>query len=256
MNRRTIALFSTIVVAAAGLPPASPAQEDPGETRVLVRAVSRDAKLIGDKVGGARVTIVDVATGDTLARGVTRGGTGDTGKIMVESRVRGATVFDTPGAAGYEATLALDGPTEVEIRAEGPLEFPQAMAAASKRMWLTPGHDLTGEGVVVELHGFIVEVLEPEGTASDAAIGLRARVRMLCSCPTEPDGLWSVERVTARLTRDGEIVAEAPLSFAGETSVYAGEIVAPGSGSWELLVVAEDPASRNFGRTVVPIVVE
>lgn len=245
-----------VLLAVVTLAPAAPAQEDSTETRIVVRALSRDAKLIGDKVGGARVTIVDVATGDTLDSGITTGETGDTGKIMIEPRERGARVFDTPGAASYTATFAVDGPTEVEIHAEGPLDYPQARASASKRMWLTTGQDLTGEGLVLELHGFIVEILEPGRVADPGEIFVRARVRMLCSCPTEPGGLWSVERVDVRLLRDGEIVTEAPLRFSGETSVYGGAIEIAEPGEYDLVVLAEDPVSRNYGRASADLVVE
>jgi hypothetical protein len=42
-------------------------------TKVLVRAVSRDAKIIGDGVGGARITIRHATSGEVLAQGIQRG---------------------------------------------------------------------------------------------------------------------------------------------------------------------------------------
>lgn len=218
------------------------------ETRVQVRVLAADAKLIGDVVGGADVTVTNVETGEVLAEGVTAGETGDTDLIMRTPRERGATVFDTPGAAGWLAVFDLDRPTLVEIAAEGPLGYPEAIARASRTMLLTPGVEILGDGIVLELNGLIVEILEPEGDPAGTVVPVRARVRMLCSCPTEPGGLWSVESVSARLLADGEIVAEAPLAFTGETSVYAGEIAAPDAGEYVLEVLAADPATGNFGR--------
>ncbi|MDH7500918.1 MAG: hypothetical protein QHH30_11120, partial [candidate division NC10 bacterium] len=103
----------------------------PGEaaktpTKVLVRAVSKDAKVIGTKVGGARITIREVATGALLAEGIAEGETGSTERIMVRPRQRADKVFDDPHAAGFLATLMLEQPTVVEVTAVGPLGAPQA----------------------------------------------------------------------------------------------------------------------------------
>lgn len=130
-------------------------------TKVLVRAVSRDAKIIGTGVGGAQITIYDVDSGELLVRGVQLGGTGSTEKIIVKPRERHAPVYDTEGAAHFLATLMLERPTVVEIVAEGPLGAPQAMQRASKTLLLVPGYDILGEGVLLEIHGFIVTILAP-----------------------------------------------------------------------------------------------
>ncbi len=150
-------------------------------TRVMVHAVSRDAKLIGTHVGGARIVIREAATGRVLAEGVQQGGSGDTKRIMVEPHRRGAALYDTPDAAGFLATVTLDRPTVVEISAEGPLGHPQAMQRTSKTMLLVPGEDILGDGVVLEIHGFILQFLEPgEGARVKAgdAIPVRASMTM------------------------------------------------------------------------------
>lgn len=244
MRFHTLALVVAVNVVAAA--PVG-AQVDATETRVQVRVIARDAKLIGDAVGGARVTVTDAETGTVLDRGVTAGSTGDTDRIMRTPRARGATVFDTPGAAGWLARFELRRPTVVEIAAEGPLDYPQATARASRTMLLAPGTEITGDGVVLELNGFIVELLERGAGTEGPVVPVRARVRMLCSCPTEPEGLWSVERVTARLMAGGEVVAQAPLEYSGQQSVYTGTVRAPGPGTYRLQVVAADPATVNFG---------
>lgn len=241
-----LSLIVGCLCAAAGGAPLS-AQAGAALTRVQVRVLAHDAKLIGDAVGGARITITSVATGDTLAQGVTAGSTGDTKRIMESPRERGAVVFDTPGAAGWLATFELQRPTEVEIVAEGPLKYSQAEARASRRMLLAPGVEILGDGVVLELHGFIVEILDAGAAMTAAEIPVRARVRMLCSCPTQPGGLWSVETIRARLLDHGRVVAEAPLDYTGTTSEYAGAIRAPGAGTYTLEVLASDSRTANFG---------
>ncbi|MCH7985793.1 MAG: hypothetical protein IH847_04315 [Acidobacteria bacterium] len=51
----------------------------------------------------------------------------------------------------------------------------------------------------------------------------------------------------ARLLRDGDVIAETTLAFAGERSTYAGELPLSTAGPVELMVLAMDPANANFG---------
>ncbi len=97
------------------------AQTGGKETKVMIRAIARDAKVIGTHVGGARITVKDAATGEILAQGIQQGGTGDTDVIMKKPHTRGMTVFSAGDASGFLAVLHLDKPTVVEISAEGPL---------------------------------------------------------------------------------------------------------------------------------------
>jgi len=246
MSNRKSFLAAALLVCWAAMP--ATGQTEARETSVMVRVLARDAKLVGDAVGGARVTIADTRTGEVLAAGVTRGGTGDTEAIMTRRRERGASVFDTPGAAGWLAHFELMHPTLVEIAAEGPLGYPGIGARASKTLLLAPGAEIGGDGIVLELNGLIVEILDAERQDAGLVVPVRARVRMLCSCPTEPGGVWSVQRVTALLFDGERVVAVADLEFSGEASVYAGAVRAPGPGRYTLEILAEDPATGNYGR--------
>lgn len=158
-----------------------PAEAGGVPTKVMVRAFARDAKVIHDGVGGARITIRDLATGNILAEGVQEGKSGSTELIMLRPRERGGTVFDTPDTAGFLATLRLERPTVVEVTAEGPLGFPPATQRASKTLLLVPGQHVLGEGILLEIHGFIVELLAPTA-ATPLRVGqplsVRARVTM------------------------------------------------------------------------------
>lgn len=220
-------------------------------TRVLVRVVAHDAKIIGSNVDGARVTIRDAESGEVLAEGVQEGSTGSTDLIM-GAREWGATVFDTEGAAGFTASLEVARPTRVTIAGEGPLGTPHAVQTATKSLLLVPGRDVLGEGVILELNGFTVELASPaEGVelAAGERFDVRASVTMLCGCPTEPGGLWdsSAYEIVARAVRGGEVVAEWPMEFTGTTSEYAatGRLDAPGA--VELQVLAMHPERANFG---------
>jgi hypothetical protein len=130
-------------------------------TKILIRVVSKDAKVIGSGVGGASVRIVNAETGETLAQGEQKGGTGDTDRIMVQPRKRGATVYGTPGAAFFLAEIPLERPTRVEISTKAPLAFPQALQSGAKTLTLVPGKDIEGEGVIIELDGLIVNIVNP-----------------------------------------------------------------------------------------------
>lgn len=250
--------LSVVMAAAMALASALPAAAEP--TSVTVRAVANDAKLIGDGVGGAWITIRRSDDGRVLAAGRQTGGTGDTGKIMRSAHERGTSIYATPGAAGYTAELDLEQPTHVEITATGPLGNPQARTSTTKALWLVPGQDIGGDGVVLTLHGFTIEPLAPMATAVAAAgepIEIKADITMLCGCPIEPEGLWDANDMTVKvnLLRDGEVVADAPLEYAGQTNRFGGEIRAPEAGSYTLEILASDAAKANFGRAHQPIAV-
>lgn len=255
---QVVCLVSVIGSAVVGIGPAAAQEAVP--TAVTVRAVSNDAKLIQDPVGGARITIEDAATGEVLAEGRQTGDSGSTDAIMRQPHKRGATIYDVPGAAKYETTLALTEPTRVRITAEGPLDYPQAMQTASKTVVLVPGEDLTGDGLTLTLHGFIVEVLSPTDAeaVSGSTLPVRARVRMMCGCPTEPGGLWNAERYTiqAQLLRESRVVASAPLSFSGTTNEYEGTVSVPEKGATQVRVMARDAERVNFGTATASLSAE
>lgn len=228
-------------------------------TRIMIRAVSRDAKIIGSGVGGALVRVSDASTGEVLAEGLQEGGTGDTELIMSTPHRRGASIYDTEGAAGFMAELGVSEPTVVNISAMGPLDYPQASYSASKQLLVIPGAHVEGDGVILELHGFIVEILEPEPySAVGSEVLVRARARMMCGCPITPGGLWdaNTKKLVARLRSDGRVVAEAPLRYAGEPSTFRGTLAVPGGardGGLQLEVLAAEPSEENFGRHVISL---
>lgn len=174
--RATNPIFSCLLLVAAGLATGPVVAE---ETPVTVRVLSRDAKFIGTSMGGAQVTIRDAETGELLAEGVTEGSTGDTGRLMGTPRERGAVV-STPGSAAFETVLDLDRPTLLEITAHGPLAQRQAAVSASTTRWVLPGKGLaTGDGVVLELAGFAVDVLAPPAHSIVAGQEVEVRINLV-----------------------------------------------------------------------------
>ncbi|MBZ5643582.1 MAG: hypothetical protein LAO19_12545 [Acidobacteriia bacterium] len=228
------------------------AQTGGKETKVMIRAIARDAKVLGEHVGGARITVKDASTGKILAEGMQRAGTGDTDLIMKKPRVRGATVFGTPDASGFLAVLTLDKPTVVEVTAEGPLGTPQATQRASTTMLLVPGQDVLGEGVLLELHGFIVKTLAPSmdtQAKTGSPFEVKATVTMMCGCPIEAGGMWDANKihVVARLVSEGKIETEVPMEYAGVTNTFKGSVPVSNPGQVELQVLAMDADNSNFG---------
>ena len=151
-------------------------------TKVIVRVVARDAQVIGSGVGGALVRIKNLETGEILAEGKQEGGAGSTDRIMIRPHRRGEVIYGTFGAASFEAKIPLEQPTQVEVEAEGPLAYPQAVQRGSKTMLLIPRKHITGEGVIIELNGLIVNILSPspkENLKREKEVLVRAEVRML-----------------------------------------------------------------------------
>ncbi len=179
--RSTLSFLVFFCLIISGLvPPAFSAEKIP--TKVIIRVVARDAQVIGSGVGGALIRIRNTETGEILAEGKQEGGTGSTERIMVQPRRRGETVYGTSGSASFEAKILLDRPTQVRIDAEAPLGYPQAIQKGSKTLTLIPGKDVTGEGIIIELSGLIVNILSPsskEKLKEGETVLVRADVRML-----------------------------------------------------------------------------
>jgi len=138
--------------------------------------------VIGSGVGGALVRIKNLETGEVLAEGKQEGGTGSTDRIMIQPHRRGETIYGTSGAAYFEAKIPLERPSQVEIYAEAPLGYPQAMQKGSKTLLLIPGRHIMDEGVIIELNGLIVNVFHPspkETLKKGQEVLVRSEVRML-----------------------------------------------------------------------------
>ena len=95
-----------------------------------MRVVAHGAMVLGREVGGARVTITDVATEQILATGLQQGDAGDQNQIMRTPHLMEEPIYSSRPAAAFTATFDLLHPTLVEIAAEGPLAYPASSQRA------------------------------------------------------------------------------------------------------------------------------
>ncbi|MEX2479979.1 MAG: hypothetical protein WD928_03860, partial [Gammaproteobacteria bacterium] len=195
-------------------------------THVVIRVLSRDAKFVGSSMGGVQIAVRDVLSGEILASGVTAGSTGDTDLAMHRQGGRRALLVDDNTAA-WRVTLDLDAPRLLEVTAVGPLGQMQAAHRVSASQWVIPGRHLDGgNGWILELPGFVVDILDPPAhiklTGAITEVEVTANVVLMCGCPIEPDGLWDANayEVRALVVHDGENIGAFPLAYAGQTSRF------------------------------------
>lgn len=230
-------------------------------TTVTVRAIAKGAKFIGTSMGGVAITIRDVQSGELLAHGVTQGSTGSTDKIMTTPHARGQGLA-TPDAAHFTTTLDIDQPRLVEIGAYGPLAQRQAAARVTVTHWLLPGQSLTGDGLILELPGLVVDVLAPATHVVFARppgkVRIAANVVMMCGCPITPGGLWNADRmrVAGMVKRNGKPVGTIALRYAGKASQFAGTVEATAPGAYEVVVYGHDLQGGNTGLDTVTFIVK
>lgn len=227
-------------------------------TEVIVRAQSADAKFIGSSMGGARITITDAETGDILAEGVTQGSTGDTERLVMSPRERYGQL-STEGAAKFEASLELEEPTFVTVSATAPLAQKQAAVTTGTQLWLIPGRDITGDGIILEIPGLAIDILQPQAheRTSESEIPIQANLVMMCGCPTEPGGTWdsSEMEIKALVQKDGETVDERDMSFSGKTSTFETTFEPEEPGAYVITVYGFDPRTGNSGVDKTSVIV-
>lgn len=220
------------------------------DTHLIIRVKSKDAKFIGTSMGGARIVIRNAYNGEILAEGITAGGTGDTEKIMKTPHQRNVSIADEE-TAFYKATLDINEPVFAIIEAYAPLNNPQAIVKGSLQLWIIPGKHVEGEGIILEVPGFVVEIdrsLLEKSNSTEQEILLKAKVQMLCGCPITLGGLWDSEQyeVTAIISKNGEVVRQVNLDITNEPSLFEKE-VSLNPGSYALQIYAFDPETGNSG---------
>lgn len=235
------------------------AQVQAADTRIDVRVISRGAKFIGTSMGGVQITLRDARTGELLAEGKTRGGTGHTQRIMREPHRRNG-VLATESAAVFSTRLDLDEPRLVKVSAYGPLSQLQSANTVTATQWIIPGKDLTGgNGWLLEMPGFVVDILDPPAnkgvTGLPHDIPISANITKMCGCPLLPGGLWDSDQyeISALIKHNGEFLSELPLEYAGETSQFTGTLTAKRPGSYEITVYAFDPETGNTGLDITTV---
>ena len=241
---------------AQGEPPPDLHVNEPQSTTILVRVVSHGSMVLGREVGNARVTITDVATKQILATGIQQGDAGDQNQIMRTPRLMEEPHYSSRPAAAFTATFDLLRPTLVEVTAEGPLAYPLSSQRASMTVWLVPGQEMTNDGVVLHLYGYIVQIEQPksgEPLIAKDDVTLCASIRTLSGAPVRPHGDWDSRKI--HLYGElmvGELVLERlQLFYHHARACFEAPFFVPlqndAPDGITLRVVAADPASGNFG---------
>lgn len=230
------------------------------QTKIVIRAKAKDAKFIGSSIGGAKVVVKDAITGRILDEGFTAGSTGNTEKIMKKPHERYATLADA-GTAKFETSLDIETPQFIEIDVYAPYNRKNATVKASTQLWVIPGEDITGDGIIIEIPGLIVDVLSPqthESMRNPSSINITANVVMMCGCTITEGGLWDADKFTVKaiISKDGAISKTIPLHITEKDNTFATELQQPEAGLYEITVYAFHKDSGNTGVGKVNIIIK
>ncbi len=233
-------------------------------TRLIVRVKAKDAKFIGTGIGGAFVQIKNPLTGETLAKGLTTGSSGSTPLIMSTAHQRNQRLTDEK-TAGYEAVLDITEPVLVEIVVTAPVSRKNAAITGSTQVWLIPGKHIDGEGLVIELPGYILDILQPTTHAflslpqgKPLAVDLQVSLTMLCGCTITKGGTWDANaiEVTGILYKEGKPLKELRLQPTDTPNIFSLRAELTEKGSYGFTVFAYDAQTHNTGVDKVNFVIQ
>jgi len=249
-------LIPCLAISADNDPPPSLRLNDPHATTILVRVVGHGAMVLGREVGGARITITDVATKHILATGIQQGEAGDQNQIMRTPRLMEEPHYSSRPAAAFVATFNLLHPTLVEVTAEGPLGYPASSQRASTTVWLIPGQDMINDGIVLHLYGYIVQIEHPkpgEPLIAKDDVMLRASVRTLSGALVRPYGDWDSRKIHiyGELMVGARVLERLQLFYNHDRAGFEAPFFVPlpsdAPNGITLHVVAADPSNGNVG---------
>lgn len=218
------------------------------ETSIMIRAKAKDAKFIGTSMGGAKIIVRNARTDEILDQGITKGSTGNTQKIFSTDRKRYEPI-STENTAGFLAKLKIEEPVFVTIEAHAPLNQTGAAITATTQLWVIPGKDMLDDGIVLEIPGFVVDILSPMVHSKvNGNLQIKARIVMQCGCPITKGGRWDANQyeVMAVIKSHGKTLQKTTLEVNEKPSVFFGE-TALEPGKYELIVYAFDPKTGNTG---------
>ncbi len=233
-------------------------------TKLIVRAKAKDAKFIGSSIGGAFVMVKNADTDEILAKGLTEGSTGNTGLIMSAPHERYMQLSDDR-TARFETSLSIEEPMFLTIEVHSPYTHRSARVVASTQVWLIPGKDIIHDGIVLEIPGFIIDILNPhthrfleKADLKDGFLNVEANIVMMCGCTISKGGLWDGTKmdVQAILKWNGQKVGEYLLEMTDTANLFSGKIPLSEGGNYEIIVYAFDPETGNTGVEKVNFILE
>lgn len=216
------------------------------ETSVMVRAKAVDAKYIGTGVGGVKVVVEDAETGEILDQGWIKGDTGSTDTLIKAPISRGQILTDD-ATAGFLAKVEITSPRLLRFKLIGPYGFRQSLQEATVTSWVIPGKDILGDGITLNMPGFIVDAWT--NVLEGGHVDIFTKASMLCGCPIYPDGPWdpSHYEVTAILMQDEVKVDEVTLAFTGPVGIFSGKTTLTQPGNYKAIVYIFDKKTGNVG---------
>ena len=127
--------------------------------------------------------------------------------------------------------------------------------ASSTEVWLIPGKDILGDGIVIEVPGFIVDVLKPRthqfiplSSLEKKSIAVEANVVMMCGCTISDGGIWDANQMEVRgiVKRNGQHFGEIELQLSSP-NLFTGNLAVNQTGNYEIMVYAYQAESGNTG---------
>lgn len=185
-----------------------------------------------------------------MAEGITQGSTGNTEIIMNQPHQRREDISDNE-TAGFLAKLDIKEPTFVTIEATGPINAKQATAKSSTQVWVIPERDILGDGIVLEIPGFIVDILSPQRhqrISENNSIEIKTNIVMMCGCPVTPGGIWNAEdyEVKAVLKNGEGEKTSLTMEYAGQPNTFSADFEGK-PGLYEISVLVHDAKTGNTG---------
>ncbi len=227
-------------------------------TKLTVHVKAHDAKFIGTGVGGIKVVVRDYFTNQILAEGNIEGGTGNTKLLMATPIKRGMLLSDRT-AAKFVTTLDINEPKKLLIEVTGPMAAGLDIHKETKTIWLLPGKDIVGDGILIEFYGLIVQAYSPvphEMIEVGKTLTIGAHVSPMCGCPIGKNKLWNYKNysVSALIYRNGERIDELSLPFSGKIGNFELPYKFTKPGAYKIYIIASDN-QNNQGVDISTVVV-
>lgn len=234
------------------------------DTNVSISVKAKDALFVGEAAGNAYVVVRDKRNGDVLAEGRTIGGSGDKSKIMGSDGYKRDTVLTDDKTAHFAFSLDLFEPTPVSIEASGPYGQMQSLVKSSTDYLLLPGKDYaSGNGIVVELSGFIVDIMTPAINhttkfKTDLTLPLQAQIAKLCGCHVDKSSPWPPERydVEANVYRGDVFLASVKMDKLDQAGLYGANLKFQEPGTYRVMVTSFDAKTKESGVDSTTITLE
>jgi hypothetical protein len=215
-------------------------------TQIMIRAKAVDAKFIGSSVGGIKAVVEDAETNEILDQGWINGNTGST-DILIKTPLKRGVLQSDDKTAGFLANIDINTPRLLRIKLIGPYGYRQSLQEATVTSWAIPGKDILGDGIIINMPGFIVDswtqVLE------GGRVDIYTKASMLCGCPIKPDGHWdpSDYQVSAIIMQNDKKLDEIALRFTGPVGLFSAQTNIKKPGHYKAIVYVIDQKTGNVG---------